>query len=85
MKKFVASLMLLFLVGCTEQQAARRFGGKTSVDLPPGQTLVIATWKDNSLWYLTRARKAGETPQTYTFKESSSFGVWEGVVAINEK
>ena len=40
------------LTGC--QSATKNYGGKTTVKLEPNQKLEEITWKDDSLWYLTR-------------------------------
>lgn len=81
----VVAMIAAFVSGCTDQQVARRFGGKARIDLPAGRRLVTITWKDeDSLWYLTRPMVAGEQPTTYRFSESSSFGLVEGVVDILE-
>lgn len=77
-------LGLVLLAGCTANRSARKYGGTTTVEVPAAQKLVNVTWKENSLWLLTRPARAGETPETYTFKESSSFGWVEGTVIIKE-
>lgn len=89
MKKFFAILVILAVVlilfgGCTEQQRAKQFGGSATIDLPPGKKLVVATWKDDNLWFLTRDMEMGEKAETYTFAESSSWGMMEGVITIKE-
>lgn len=89
MKKLATAMILmgcicLLSVGCTEKQRARQFGGTANETLPAGQKLLVATWKQDNLWLLTRPMKAGETPETYEFNESSSFGVMQGKVIITE-
>lgn len=42
------------------------------------------TWKDDSLWYLTRPMREGETAETHVFKQSTSMGVFEGTVTVVE-
>lgn len=82
---FVLSLVAAcFLLACTNNQSARSLGGETTVNLPRGQRIVLATWKDSNLWYLTRPLQEGEEPVTYTFQESSSWGVVEGTVYFVE-
>lgn len=77
--------IVLVLFACTENTRARRWGGNASIELPKGQKLLNVTWKDNnSLWYLVRPFKPGETPETYTFQESSSYGIFEGTVVLVE-
>jgi hypothetical protein len=70
--------------GCTDQMAAKRLGGSAEIDLPPCRKLINVTWKEESLWYLTRAMQSADAVESYVFKESSSFGVWEGTVTLKE-
>ncbi len=87
MKKAILFLLILTLlvgVSCTKNRRAFTWGGKLTIDLPANQKLVIATWKDANLWYLTRPMRAGEVPETYTFKEKSEWGVREGTVTFVE-
>ena len=51
----------------------------------PGQKLEEITWKDDSLWILSRPMREGETAETHKFYEDSQWGVFEGVVTIMEK
>lgn len=65
-----AILSLGLLTGC-DQGITRSLGGDMTLELEPGQKLEMITWKDDSLWYLTR-------------QQSSEFGVFEGTVTIIE-
>lgn len=76
---------LAVLSSCTEHQRARGLGGSSTVRLPPGQKLVNVTWKTDDLWILMRHMHPGEAPEEYAFKESSSWGMLEGVVIIQEQ
>lgn len=86
-KRFGALLIVMTLaaVGCTENQRAKSFGGTATVNLPAGKKLVNATWKETSLWYLTRPMRADEKAETYEFAENSNFGVIEGKVIFVEQ
>ena len=85
MKRVLFFVVLVSLsVGGTQQQRAKTFGGSASLSLPAGQKLVNATWKDDQLWYLTRTMRSDENPESYTFSESSSFGILQGKVIITE-
>ncbi len=79
----IATLFSILWV-CSSQYAAKHLGGTTTVDLPAGQKLINVTWKDNSLWYLTRPMTEEDKAETYTFQESSNLGVLEGTVTIYE-
>ncbi|QDP42920.1 putative membrane lipoprotein [Bacillus phage vB_BmeM-Goe8] len=74
--------MMAASVGC--QQVAKRFGGSITVDLPKDEKLVNVTWKNDSLWYLTRPMTKSDKEETYKFKEDSNFGVLEGTVIVKE-
>ena len=69
-------------VGCNT--GARYFGGEMIVELEPNEKLANITWKDESLWILTKPMTESDVAETYTFKEDSNFGVWEGTVTIVE-
>lgn len=86
MKVLFAVLILvsMILVGCTEQERVKAFGGTMQVNLPPNQKLVLATWKETNLWYLTRPMSATDTLTVWTFTEQSSLGFAEGTVIFRE-
>ena len=52
--------------------------------LEPNQKLEEITWKDDSLWYLTRPMTEDDIAETHVFKQSSNWGVLEGTVTIVE-
>lgn len=87
MKKVVCILLLSAAVvgftGC--QSAARNLGRDITLELKPGLKLEEITWKEDSLWYLTRPMREDEFPETHVFKQSSEFGVFEGSVTVIEK
>lgn len=74
----------LGLYSCTENIRTRAFGGKGTLNLPAGKKLINATWKETDLWFLTRTMTDKDIAETYTFTESSSFGVFEGEITIVE-
>jgi hypothetical protein len=82
MKKLLP--LLLLFSACTKNEKAKNYGGTAEIDLPNGQKLVTATWKDDDLWYLTRPMLPCDSAVTYTFKEKSSFGYMEGTYIIHE-
>lgn len=54
-------------------------------ELPAGQKLLMVTWKDSDLWLLWRPMRADDIAETYTLKEESTFGVFNGTVTIKER
>jgi len=85
MKKLILILgLFICLCGCTQQQLTREYGGAMTINLPAGQELMEATWKDDNLFYLTRPMDEDYIPVTKTFKESSSWGVLESTVYFVE-
>lgn len=86
-QKILFSIILLFAImlpGCTDQVTARNFGGKMTITLPARTKLVNATWKDSDLWILTRQAGSDEPLESYKFTESSSFGIMNGEITIQE-
>lgn len=86
MKKLLLLIGILFTFSsCTENNAVKNLGGTATIELPPGEKLIVVTWKDNDLWYLSRARRTNEPIESYQFKEKSSYGLLNGTYFINEK
>lgn len=83
--KCLLLVVLVMAVGCTRNQRAKSFGGTATETLPVGTNLVTTTWKQDSLWLLTRPMRTNETEEIYEFRESSAFGLIEGKVIIQEK
>ena len=74
----VLVICLVFLAACTQKQRTRKFGGREEIKLKPNEKLINITWKENNLWVLT------EDTLTHIkyFRESSSWGVWEGEIIV---
>ena len=87
MKKKILALgltvtMILSITGC--QSATKSLGGSMTIELEPNTKLELITWKDDSLWYLTRPMTEDDIAETYTYQQKSEFGVFEGTVTIVE-
>lgn len=78
----IATLLTIGVTGC--QSVTKRFGGTTTINLEPNQKLEEITWKDNSLWYLTRPMTENDIAEVHTFQQSSNSGVFEGKVIVVE-
>ena len=75
MRTFLA-VAVLALVGCTQNERARSWGGKATYGLEPGKKLVTMTWKEDDLWFLQRPMREGEAPET-AFAETAATQVRE--------
>lgn len=86
MKKilFVLVLVCMSLMSCSKQAITRRYGGNMTVNLEPGERLIEATWKENSVWYLVEPMDSGYKPKTKVFKENSALGIVEGSITFVE-
>jgi len=85
MKIILIIILSLFLLSsCTENTKAKMWGGTMKVELEKGQKLVDVTWKETSLWYMTKPMNESDIAETYIFQEESSFGLFEGKVIFIE-
>ncbi|MCD7996494.1 MAG: hypothetical protein LUH21_04590 [Clostridiales bacterium] len=78
----IGAVTSMLLTGC--QSATKSLGGSMTLILDPNQKLEEITWKDESLWYLTRPMTENDIAETHTFQQSSEWGVFEGTVTIIE-
>lgn len=86
-KRIIGGITLLAvmgfgLTGC--KTIAKNMGGTITIDVPKGQKIIEATWKNANLWYLTRPMREDEEPEIFTFQEDSNFGIIEGKVIFKE-
>lgn len=86
-EKIIGGIALLVvmgfsLTGC--KSVVKSYGGTISIDVPKGQKVIEATWKDSDVWYLTRPMREGEEPETFTLQEDSNLGIIEGKVIFKE-
>lgn len=88
MKKLLIILIILIgftlLIGCTQNERVKSFGGTGTLELDKGQKLVNVTWKETELWVLTKKMNENDVAETYTFKEHSNFGMLQGTYIIKE-
>lgn len=87
MKKIIVGLIAIVALvstSCTENSRAKRWGGSMKIELEPGQKLVDVTWKETSLWYMTKPMREGDVAETYEFVEDSNWGIVEGKVIFVE-
>ncbi len=79
----IAIAMMVSFSSC--QGCTRQWGGTTKIELEPGEKLVEATWKNNSIWYLVEPMESDYVPKTKVFKEQSNARMLEGQVVFVER
>jgi hypothetical protein len=86
MKKIIVllSLVLALSVSCTEQERVKSFGGSMTVNVPKGNKLIMATWKEANLFFLYEPMEEGYIPKNKTFQEQSAYGVMETKIIFVE-
>lgn len=86
MRKITILLLMasIGLISCSENNRAKVWGGTMKVELGAGQKLVDVTWKENSLWYMTKPMNEADVAERYEFVENSNWGVVEGKVIFIE-
>lgn len=89
MKKIIGIILAVtfcigIFTGCTENDSVQSYGGSSTIKLPPNTKLIDVEWEEDDLWYMTRPMREDEIAETYSFRESSSYGVMEGCVTIVE-
>ena len=89
MKKFLVTVIVTIVIvfsflSCTENQRARTFGGTATINVEPGKKVMMATWKDEDLFYMVEDMEPDYKPHDKTLIESSSFGVIESKVVFKE-
>lgn len=80
----MVAALLLSATSCTQQHMARKYGGKMTVKLPKGEKLMMATWKNTDLFYLTEPMDSGYVPKKKMLRENSTYGVYETEVTFIE-
>ena len=76
-------LLILILIGLSNVNfVSRHFGGEITINLESNHKLINATWKDSSLWILTKDMNENDVAETYRFEEDSNFGIFEGRICF---
>ena len=52
--------------------------------LPKGEKLLMVTWKETDLFYLTEPMDSNYVPKTKIFREKSSYGMLESTITFIE-
>lgn len=88
-EKIIAVIVVLvlgfgLLRACSAQSITKNWGGEMDVSLEPNQKLVEVTWKDDSMWFLTKEMTDVDIAENYKFYEKDVMGILEGCVNISE-
>lgn len=78
---FIISVISIIVVVSIKSYDEDNF---TTIELEPGLKLEEISWKDNSLWYLTRPMRDGEQAEIHVFQESSVFNTAGRTITILE-
>jgi len=79
-------LIMLLVIFNNDHIKTNHFVGKLSVTVPKNQKIVGAPhWDGSNLWYSSRKMHPSDSAETYHFNESSTFGIWEGEVILEEQ
>lgn len=83
---FIMVVILLIFMGrsCSNQGMTKNWGGEMDMYLDPNRKLVEVTWKDDSIWYLTKPMTDDDIAEEYEFAESSVMGLLEGTLHVHE-
>lgn len=85
MKKFfVIVLLSIFVLSSCDQVISRQFGGDVTIEVPKGQKVTMATWKNTDLFYMTEDMEDGYVPKKKYLRESSTAGILESTVTFIE-
>ena len=82
-KTLVLAIAFMFCA-CSDQEKAGYFGGESSINVPYGEEVLTATWKEDDIWYFTRPMSDDYVPQVKALRQESSHGFYHGVVYFYE-
>ena len=77
-------LVIVIIIMLQSNYTARNLGGNVTINIEENRKLVNVTWKNSSLWILTREMNENDIAESYKFVEDSNFGVFKGTVNIIE-
>lgn len=76
----VICILIVSMFMSNFNNVTKNLGGTTEIELQKNEKLINVTWKDDSIWVLTK-----NEDKTYYFKEYSDYGLLEGTVIIKEQ
>ena len=77
-------LVIVIIIMLQSNYTTRNHGGNVTINIEENRKLVNVTWKNSSLWILTREMNENDIAESYKFVEDSNFGIFEGTVNIIE-
>ena len=80
----IVVLLVAICKSCSNQGMTKNWGGEIDMYLGPNRKLVEVTWKDDSIWYLTKSMTDDDIAEEYEFAESDAIGLLEGTLRIYE-
>ena len=91
MKKIIITVGIILLIVISlfwilipENTVARKLGGTLEINVEPGQKVMMATFKESDLFYMTEPMDSGYTPKIKTLHEKSKYGIIESKVKFIE-
>lgn len=91
MKKIIITVTIILLIAISlfwillpENTVARKLGGTLEIKVEPGQKVMMATFKESDLFYMTEPMDSGYIPVTKTLHEKSKYGIIETKVKFIE-
>ncbi len=86
MKKLLFGLVIACcaFMSCTENQIARKLGGSMEITLKPGEKLMMATWKDDNLFYLTEPMDSDYVPKVKTLHGMPRSACWKQRLSLGK-
>ena len=84
MMVLIVFILILIFRSCSNQGMTKNWGGEMDMYLDPNRKLVEVTWKDDSIWYLTKPMTDDDIAEEYEFAESDAIGLLEGTLRIHE-
>lgn len=84
LKILLILIVAILFVSCTEQVRTRTFGGSTTINVEQGKRVMMATWKENDLFYMVEDMPDDYIPHNKYLIESSSWGILESTIIFKE-
>lgn len=91
MKKIIITVGIILVIAVSlfwillpENTVVRKLGGTLEIEIEPGQKVMMATFKESDLFYMTEPMDSGYIPKVKTLHEKSKYGLIESKVKFIE-